>query len=514
MVCNRKFRAILGGGGDSLYCKGDSRAVASRILRLARPDSDKTSAERSGLLAVLRRKLGSIEAQMKDGMVLDIRSADMPDSGSISLVSDVSQRRRQAQIVARSEAAKKAVIVSALDCIIVADQRGRITEFNPAAERTFGWSAAEIIGKHLHETIVPPDMRSEHLRGMRDFERTGTGPVINSRIEISAMRKSGEIFPCELAIAPINVDGETQFTAYLRDISERKQSERELEETRELAEKANHAKSDFLAGISHEIRTPMNAIIGYVELLRDSPLDAEQKHFAEGISASAECLLELISDILDIARLEAGKLEVECEPFSPVDVAESVSRVTRVLADSKGLHFATSMDCPPEVYFAGDAGRIRQIMLNLTGNAVKFTEQGKVHLSLRVMNTREGQPFLEFAVSDTGVGIVPHELVTVFKPFEQVRNTAQKSGGTGLGLAISRDLARRMGGDIEVVSEFGAGCDIYAATTGCARESSGGRSSAGKFALGAYCAAHAYSRCGRYACKPASDSSPSGKAGP
>ncbi len=431
----------------------DARQMAMRMLRQTRSSS---SAGRQAVRPVMRRECASAEAEMKDGHVLDIRSAPMPDECSIFLVSDVTQRYRDAQEIRVSEATKNAIIMSALDCVIVTDSKGCIVEFNPGAERTFGWRAQEVLGREIAEIIVPHEMREAHREGMKRFVRTGSGSVINRRIEIPALRRDGEVFPCELAIALIEANGEICFAAYLRDISARKRIEADLKGAQEAAERANLAKSAFLAHISHEIRTPMNSVVGYSELLKDTSLDGEQKQFVEGISESADALLYLINNVLDLSQLEAGKLGVSREPFRLASVIDNVATVTKVLARSKKIDFHLHCGAGSSEPLLGDMGRLRQILLNLTGNAVKFTHGGSVTLSADILHGDDNSLRGVFLVRDTGIGIAPDALQRVFKPFEQAIGS-QQIEGSGLGLSISRDLARLMGGDITVESELGKG---------------------------------------------------------
>ena len=200
---------------------------------------------------------------------------------------------------------------SALDCIITIDAEGRVTEFNPAAEKTFGYTREEILGKQLAETIIPPSMRDAHRRGMRRYLETGEGPVLGKRIEISALRADGSEFPVELAVTRMHHEGPPIFTAFLRDLSERKRAEQELKAAKEAAEAASRAKSEFLANMSHEIRTPMNGIMGMTELALDTDLTPEQREYLTMVKTSADSLLRVINDILDFSKIEAGKMDLD-----------------------------------------------------------------------------------------------------------------------------------------------------------------------------------------------------------
>lgn len=286
-----------------------------------------------------------------------MRSSATPDGGRILLVNDVTQRREQEDAIRRSESEKNAIITSALDCIIVSDASGVIRDFNPAAERTFGWSKEEVVGLELADTIVPESMRAAHRRGMQRYLAHGGANFIGRRIEISALRRNGEEFPCELAITPIDAGDETFFTAYIRDISERKKAEREVMAAREAAEQASQAKSEFLAHISHEIRTPMNAIVGYSSLALETEQGADQRQYAEGIADAAKSLLTLVNDVLDLSRLEAGRMSVLEEHFNLRRLVEQIADTARILTRDKKIDVQLKCDVAPDARFIGDPDR-------------------------------------------------------------------------------------------------------------------------------------------------------------
>jgi PAS domain S-box-containing protein len=365
---------------------------------------------------------------------------------------------------------------TAHDAFVAMDARGVICGWNRQAEATFGWSRAEAMGRPLAPTIIPPAYREAHDEGLRRFLATGEGPVLNKRIEVAAVRRDGSEFPVELTIAPIRLGEGPLFAAFVRDITERKRAESQLREAKEAAEAASKAKSEFLANMSHEIRTPMNGILGMTELALDTELTREQRDYLTLVRVSAESLMAVIDDILDFSKIEAQKLTLDERDFSLRDGLGDTLKALALRAQQKGLELACHI--PPEVPDAlrGDPGRLRQVIVNLVGNAIKFTQAGEVVVEVTRAGG-DGPPsdgcLLEFSVRDTGIGIPPEKLGLIFEAFAQADgSTTREYGGTGLGLTISSRLVELMGGRVWVESEVGRGSTFrFTARFGPARGS-------------------------------------------
>ncbi len=363
----------------------------------------------------------------------------------------------------------RAVIDTALDAVIGMDDQGCIIDWNRTAEAIFGWTAEEVLGRRLSDTIIPQQYRDAHERGFRHFLATGIGPAMGRRIEIAALHRNGVQFPVELAVSPLKTGGTFVFYAFIADITERKQAEQALQQAKEAAEAANRAKSQFLANMSHEIRTPMNGVLGMAELLQRSPLPNRERRYVETIHQSGKGLLAIINDILDFSKIEAGRLELEALSFDLRGAVRASVQLFAEQAKAKGLRLTCDIHPAIPSILRNDPGRLRQILTNLIGNAIKFTGQG--HVAVRV--TLDEQPLLTpaphqdglslcFAVSDSGIGLTADQRGRLFQAFTQAdASTTRQYGGTGLGLAICKQLAQLMGGMIGVDSEPGRGSTFW-----------------------------------------------------
>ena len=363
-----------------------------------------------------------------------------------------------------SESKMKAIVDTAMDCIISIDEQGRVLDFNPASEKTFGYKKEEALGQRLETLIIPHALRSAHKEGMATYFKTGKGPVLGTRIEVEALHKDGRIFPVELAIEDAAGPEGTIFVAYLRDISQRKEVERELLAEKEKAEIANQTKSDFLAVMSHEIRTPLNGVVGILGLLDETKLDKEQQQYVTTGRDSAETLLTVINDILDFSKMEAGKLELENSSYDLPNLIESVREISRPQAEEKGLQLQTFITPSVPQWIESDPGRVRQILLNLVSNALKFTKEGRVNINISCPERRaiRGDHLkavsIRFEVHDTGLGIPETQHKELFTEFTTLdASYARKFGGTGLGLSICKRLVEMMDGEIGFKSHEGEG---------------------------------------------------------
>lgn len=554
-------------------------------------------------------------------------------SGIVINARDVTERVLAEQALRESDERTRAILDAALDAVVMMDAAGVIIAWNPQAEAIFGWSRQEAIGRPLAETIIPPGYREMQRRDIERFLSTGESVLMNRRVELPALHRDGHEFPVEFTILPLNRQGTYIFSAFVRDITERKRYEEtirrladenallaeigrivsaslkiedyqplanavcklipydslgislidpahgtftnmfvtgvrvpgrgpgevtplagtvtevafrsrspvvfnaedlqdvterfpgflpgfhagmrsslhvpllfngevagvlymtsarpqaygqshvelaqrvaaqiagavanarlheEARKAREAAEAASRAKGEFLAHMSHEIRTPLSGIIGMTELLYRTELTDKQRHYLDMMRTSADALLGVIEDILDISRIEAGRLELESIDFSLREVVRSVMDMLALKAQEKGLELVSQVQPELPDGLVGDPTRLRQTIVNLVGNAIKFTERGYVRLWVEAESRTQDEIICHFAVADTGIGISPEKQKLLFRPFTQAdSSTTRRYGGSGLGLAISSRLVGMMGGRIWVESEVGRGSTFH-----------------------------------------------------
>ena len=348
------------------------------------------------------------------------------------------------------------------DAIICVDGQQRIALFNHGAEKTFGYSAEQALGQPL-SMLLPQRFHAAHDEQVRGFGAQGQqARRMSQRQEIFGLRRDGSEFVAEASISHLALDGQHLYTVILRDTTERCERERELQRAKEAAEAATLAKSMFLANMSHEIRTPLNAVVGMTSLLLSTPINDEQRDYAETIRSSGEALLTIINDILDHSKIELGKLDIERQPFDLRRCVEESLDLLSAEASEKNINLAYFIDDSVPAALVSDGTRLRQILVNLLSNAVKFTDSGEIVVSVTALVLPEGLHELHFAVRDTGIGIAADQLGQLFQSFHQVdASTTRKYGGTGLGLAISKRLSEIMGGRMWVESSVGAGSTFH-----------------------------------------------------
>ena len=373
------------------------------------------------------------------------------------------ETRVQERTAALSESVSRtdAILRTAVDAIITIGERGIVKSMNPAAEQIFGYAAKEVLGQNV-AMLMPPPYRDEHDQYLARYLETGEARIIGIGREVVGRRKDGAAVPLELAVSEVRLRDRWVFTGILRDITERKRAEVDLHEAKQAAEAASQAKGQFLANMSHEIRTPMNGIIGMTELALNTELAREQREYLEMVKVSADSLLLLLNDILDFSKIEAGKLELEPIPFGLRGSLEETVAGLALGAHQKGLELACHIPSAVPDNLVGDPGRLRQVVLNLAGNAIKFTEKGEIVVRTVVESRSEEGVELRFSVSDTGVGIRVEKQEAIFAPFTQADGSVtRKVGGTGLGLTICTQLVALMGGRIWLESEVGEGSTFH-----------------------------------------------------
>ncbi|MCK5131819.1 MAG: response regulator [Candidatus Sabulitectum sp.] len=379
---------------------------------------------------------------------------DGENQGAVGVYTDLSDRESILELLRESETKFRAITESAQDAVIIADSDGSVTFFNSSAEQMFGYNRSETLGKLLHKLIAPEAYWEMIEMGFSQFSKTGKGMMVGRVVEIEGRRKNGTVFPVELSVSSFFLNGGWQATGILRDISERKGIELELIEAREGALNATRTKSEFLANMSHEIRTPLNAIIGTTDLMMETDLTSIQKSYLRVSRNASDNLLKLIDDILDISKVEAGRIELEKIPF---DLHEDVEKTCETLAPrahEKELELNCRIHPDTPVWVVGDPSRLRQVIINLIGNAIKFTDKGEIFVEIKAL----GEDEISFSVTDTGIGIPEGKLEAIFMSFTQADSThTRRYGGTGLGLAICTKLVELMGGEISVESEVGSG---------------------------------------------------------
>lgn len=373
---------------------------------------------------------------------------------ALALAKEMNQQTRRNEAVS---ARLQTILDTVVEGIITIDERGSIETLNPAAERTFGYAANEVMGQNV-KLLMPEPYHGQHDGYLERYIATGEKKIIGIGREVVGLRKDGSTFPMDLAVSQMELGAERHFTGIVRDITMRKETEELLRQAKEEAEHANEAKSHFLATMSHEIRTPLTGLLGMMELLQLSSLDDEQKTELDIAMHSGQSLARIIDDILDYSKIEAGKLEIHPQPASMVYIVEGVRNAFLASASEKGLILSSVIDARIRPVLSVDAMRLSQILNNFVSNALKFTQEGWVRIHAELVQRDDATDTVRLSVKDTGVGIALEDQKRLFQPYEQAHGTIPRMyGGTGLGLAICLRLTGLMGGRVAIDSTPGQG---------------------------------------------------------
>jgi two-component system sensor histidine kinase/response regulator len=382
---------------------------------------------------------------------------------SVDVLHEVMQLRDQREAeIAEAQTRLRAILDAVGDAIITIEHGSKIALANQQVRTIWGYDPDEVKGQDI--TLLISEEFSDHQerQDRTRFLKTDDTRVLDTWTELKGRRKDGSVFPVELHISRFLVNDKQYLACAVRDITQRKRGEDEIHRAKSAAETASNAKSDFLSMMSHEIRTPMNAVLGMLTLLEDTPLSSEQRSYTDTAQVSGKALLVLLNDILDLSKIEAGV--VELEPMT-LDIGELVDSAVDLLgsqAKDKGVELASLVPPDVPVYIQGDRGRLSQILLNLIGNAIKFTERGGVYVEVSVLCADADQVNLRFGVVDTGIGVREENQADLFDRFVQLDSSyTRKHEGTGLGLAICKRLVEIMGGEIGFNSVFGQGSEFW-----------------------------------------------------
>ena len=439
---------LLDGAWQKLTYKEDMQVSTGALVQLLRGEATSAQFEKR----YLHKDGHPIWVRLKVSAVKDARGAT---SHFITHVEDIREQKAAEDMLRANEARFRALVETCLDAVFLLDRDGTVRYGGASSLRISG----DYIGRRLSE-FVHPDYR-ESIRKMLPLV------VKNPRLAIGGeapcLNRDGSWRWVEFTVRNLLDQSEVgAIVVNARDIDERKQVMAELQKAKEAAESASRAKSEFLANMSHEIRTPMNGVIGMIDLALETQLTAEQRDYLETAGSSAEALLTIINDILDFSKIQAGKLHINQVEFSLCSALREPLKALAPRAHQKGLELICAIQPGTQERIVSDQVRLRQILFNLVGNAVKFTDRGEIVVETSVESSPDGAAVLHMAVRDTGIGIAREQQQRIFEPFEQVDGSVERNyGGTGLGLAICAKLVRMMGGEIHVESEPGAGSTFH-----------------------------------------------------
>ena len=400
--------------------------------------------------------------QYDDGSIRWLLGNSQPEreeDGSIlwhGFITDISYQKNAERILKENSQHTQAILDNVVDGVITIDGQGIISTFNRAAQRIFGYTANEIIGENVSK-LMPEPYRSKHDSYLKNYQNSGIKHTIGMDREVAGQRKDGAVFPMDLAVSEIQLDGKSLFIGLVRDISIRKQNESALLAAKNEAERANLAKSKFLSSVSHELRTPMNAVLGFSQLMEiDNTLPEEHKENVQEILKAGRHLMELIDEILDLAKIERGNIELSIETVILSDVVNDSITLVRQMADARGIQIACA-NCS-DIVLRADYLRLKQGLLNLLSNAIKYNRiNGQVQIDYERLNHNR----IRIKVSDTGEGISQDLIGELFQPFNRLGAEGLNIHGTGIGLTITRQLIELMGGSVGVNTRYGIGSTFW-----------------------------------------------------
>lgn len=444
----------------------ESDAVGKELSRVVIATSEKTGDKLDLPVAqVLKNNIekeipANILVANREGVTTPIAGHAVPvwdDAAKVTGVAvvfrDISEKRGAREAIRTSEAHKEAIIESALECVIMMDSTGKVIEFNAAAEQTFGYQRSEALGRPVADLIVPPALRDRHTAGFKRYLQTGQATILGKRVEMTGMRKGGAEIPIELAITQVPRQEPPVFATFIRDISERKAAEAALVAAKDAAVAESQDKSQFLNNMSDELRTPLNAVIGYSEMLTEEINErrpADMVPDLKKINDAGRHLLMLVTDVLDLSRIEAGKMEVYTDTFEVLDLIEDVTNAARPFAERNQNRFKVT--CGDNLgSMLSDRMKIRQSILYLVNNASKFAHERD--LELRVSRTGNT---LQFKMADLSPGIADDTTDQLADAFATSNSTSTiRFGGHGLGLVIARHLCEMLGGTLKGERQVG-----------------------------------------------------------